>query len=106
MQLEAGTYVSVFLTENNVMLNGNIKMNDGNTIKEFLHCEGSDDLSVLEFFPEKNGEYIVELTPINFSGIGKYCIDFKVEIPKAEKLLKDQPFDVSAFDELLFQFRP
>jgi hypothetical protein len=86
------------------MLSGNIKMNDGNTIKEFLHCEGSDDLSVLEFFPEKSGEYIVELTPVNFSGLGKYCIDFKVEISKAEKLLKDQQYDVSAFANYYFNF--
>ena len=104
LQLEAGTFVSVFLTENNVMLSGNIKMTNNNTIKEFLHCEGSDDLSVLSFFPERTGEYTIELTPLNFSGQGKYCIDFKVEISKAEKQIKDQQFDVSVFENYYFAF--
>lgn len=104
LQLEAGTFVSIFLTENNVMLNASIKNNTGNIIKEFLHCEGSDDLSVLEFFPEQKGEYTIEITPMNFSGQGKYCIDFKVEIPKSEKYLKDQPFDVSVFEDYYFNF--
>ena len=104
LQLESGNFVSIFLTENNVMLNACIKNAKNNIVKEFVHSEGSVDLSVLEFYPEENGEYTIEIAPMNFSGLGKYCIDFKNNISKSEKFLKDQPFDVSVFENYYFNF--
>lgn len=104
LQLETGKFVSILLTENDVMLNACIKNAKEDIIKSFSHCEGSDDMSILEFFPEFSGDYSIELTPANLSGNGKYCIDFKVEISETEKQIKDQPFDVSVFENYYFNF--
>ena len=104
-KFEKGTFVSLFLTEHDIMLTANLKDKEGKVIDQFINSKEFGNILVLEYYPETTAEYTIEIAHLSNVGLAKYSLDFSVKIPIAEKLRKDRPFDISVFENDYFSFK-
>lgn len=104
-KFERGTFVSLFLTEHDIMLTANLKDKDGKVIDQFISSKEFGNILVLEYYPEKTAEYTIEIAHLNNVGVAKYSLDFSVQIPVMEKLQKDRAYNTSVFENDYFSFK-